>query len=197
MAYYTRSKFNFAQNILTVQRPGRIPFTIVFAQFFHKFNQPKLTSYWLYRCPTAHPLSPTQICMITACNFSWVLQSSQEKSKTIRQWLCNFFWCGGGGVGGGGETRCIVVFMKMVNCWVFVFLPFCHSAKDHVVITRVAVGVASWLDQSRINFFYDDSDKYYTLFTVAWLMTLLKLFQDRMAFSLVVVYLFLAQNTIF
>ena len=102
MAYYTRSKFNFAQNILTIQRPGRITFTIVFAQFFHKFNQPKLTSYWLYRCPTAHPLSPTQICMITACNFSWVLQSSQEKSKTIRQWLCNFFWCGGGGVGAGG-----------------------------------------------------------------------------------------------
>ena len=102
MAYYTRSKFNFAQNILTVQRPGRIPFTIVFAQFFHKFNQPKLTSYWLYkRCPTTHTLSPTQICMITACNFSWVLQSSQEKSKAIRQWLCNFFWCGGSGVGGG------------------------------------------------------------------------------------------------
>ena len=127
MAYYTRSKFNFAQNILTVQRPGRIPFTIVFAQFFHKFNQPKLTSYWLYkRCPTAHPLSPTQICMITACNFSWVLQSSQEKSKAIRQWLCNFFWCGGGGVvGGGGEQGAL---WSMWKWWIAEFLFSYHSA---------------------------------------------------------------------
>ena len=124
MAYYTRSKFNFAQNILTVQRPGRIPFIIVFAQFFHKLNQPKLTSYWLYRCPTAHPLSPTQICMVTACNFSWVLQSSQEKSKTIRQWLCNFFWCGGGGVGGGGK----VALWSMWKWWIAEFLFSYHSA---------------------------------------------------------------------
>ena len=125
MAYYTRSKFNFAQNILTVQRPGRIPFTIVFAQFFHKFNQPKLTSYWLYRCPTAHPLSPTQICMITACNFSWVLQSSQEKWKTIRQWLCNFFWCAGGGVGGGGKQGALWSKWKW---WIAEFLFSYHSA---------------------------------------------------------------------
>ena len=120
-----------------------------------------------------------------------------EDNKTM---VMQFFLVRRGWGWGWGKTRCIVVYVKMVNCWVFVFLPFCHSRKifkDHVVITRVAVGVASWLDQSRINFFYDDSDKYYTLFTVVWLMTLLKLFQDRMAFSLVVVYLFLAQNTIF
>ena len=129
MAYYTRSKFNFAQNILTIQRPGRITFTIVFAQFFHKFNQPKLTSYWLYRCPTAHPLSPTQICMITACNFSWVLQSSQEKSKTIRQWLCNFFWCGGGGVGGGGGGWGKQgALWSMWKWWIAEFLFSYHSA---------------------------------------------------------------------
>ena len=126
MAYYTRSKFNFAQNILTVQRPGRIPFTIVFAQFFHKFNQPKLTSYWLCRCPrpTPSPPPPTQICMITACNFSWVFQSSQEKSKTIRQWLCNFFWCGGGGVGGRKQGA----LWSMLKWWIAEFLFSYHSA---------------------------------------------------------------------
>ena len=106
MAYYTRSKFNFAQNILTVQRPGRIPFTIVFPQLFHILNQLKLTSYWLYRCLGPTPSPPTQICMIIACNFSWVLQSSQEKSKTIRQWLCIFFFGAEGAGVGGNKVHC-------------------------------------------------------------------------------------------
>ena len=105
MAYsYTRSKFNFAQNILTIQRTGRIPFTIIFAQFFHKFNHPKVTSYWLYQCPRLTPSPPPpKFCMIIVCNFSWVLLSSQEM-RTIRQWLCFFFGAGWGGGGLGGNN---------------------------------------------------------------------------------------------
>ena len=53
-----------------------------------------------------HPLPPTQICMIIACNFSWVLQSSQEKSKTIRQWLCIFFFGAEGAGVGGNKVHC-------------------------------------------------------------------------------------------
>ena len=129
MAYsYTRSKFNFAQNILTVQRTGRIPFTIVFAQFFHKFNHPKVTSYWLYQCPrlTPFPPPPPKFCMIIVCNFSWVLLSSQEM-RTIRQWLCFFFLVRGGA---WGETICIVVYVKMVNCWVFGFPSILQFQKN-------------------------------------------------------------------
>ena len=129
MAYsYTRNKFNFAQNILTVQRTGRIPFTIIFAQFFHKFNHPKVTSYWLYQCPRLTPFPPPpKFCMIIVCNFSWVLLSSQEM-RTIRQWLCFFF--GAGGRGAWGETICIVVYVKMVNFWVFGFPSILQFQKN-------------------------------------------------------------------
>ena len=145
MAYYTRSKFNFVQNILTVQRPGRIPFTIVFAQFFHKFDQPKLTSNWLYRCPRPHPNLHDQ-CLEFLLGITVVPREIEHNNTMVMSFFFGAEW-----VGGGGETRCIVVYVKMVNCWVFVFLPFYHSRKifkDHVVI-----GVASWLDQSGSNFF--------------------------------------------
>ena len=123
MAYsYTRGKFNFAQNILTVQRTGRIPVTIIFAQFFHKFNQPKVTSYWLYQCPRLTPSPPLpKFCMIIVWKFSWVLQSSQEMRTRGG---------GGGERGTWGETICIVVYVKMVNCWVFGFPSILQFQKN-------------------------------------------------------------------
>ena len=107
MAYsYTRSKFNFAQNILTVQRTGRIPFTIIFAQFFHKFNHPKVTSYWLYQCPRLTPFPPTpppplQILHDDCLQFflGITVVPRDEDNKTM---VMLFFWCGVGGGGGAG-----------------------------------------------------------------------------------------------
>ena len=116
MAYsYTRSKFNFAQNILTVQRTRRIPFTIIFAQFFHKFNHPKVTSYWLYQCPRLTPFPPPKFCMMIVCNFSWVLLSSQEM-RTIRQWLC-FFFGAGWGLGGNNLHCGLCENGKLLSFW--------------------------------------------------------------------------------
>ena len=47
---------------------------------------------------------PPEFCITIASNFSWVLQSFQEKSETmVKQNL-------------GGLTRCIMVYVKMVNC---------------------------------------------------------------------------------
>ena len=55
-----------------------------------------------------HPIYPPKFCITAVFNFSWVLQSSQEKSKTIvMQHL--------GGGGGGGKQGYIVVCVKMVN----------------------------------------------------------------------------------
>ena len=148
MAYsYTRSKFNFAQNILTVQRTGRIPFTIIFAQFFHKFIQPKVTSYWLYQCPRLTPSPPLpKFCMIIVWKFSWVLQSSQEMRTR-----------GGGGEGdlGGNNLHCgLCENGKLLSFWFSFHSAYCRKIfKDHVLSTRVDIGVVSWLDQSRINFF--------------------------------------------
>ena len=48
--------------------------------------------------PFAHLLQYTLFCITFVFNFSWVLQSSQEKVKTIC--LCKI---GGGGGGGGGD----------------------------------------------------------------------------------------------
>ena len=54
-----------------------------------------------------HLVYPPEFCITIVSNFSWVLQSSQEKSKTIDMQF--FFREGGGG------TRCIMVYVKMVN----------------------------------------------------------------------------------
>ena len=130
MAYsYTRSKFNFAQNILTVQRTGRIPFTIIFAQFFHKFNHPKVTSYWLYQCPRLTPSPPPPQILHDHC-FQFFLGITvvprDEDNKTM---VMLFFWCGVGG-GAWGETICIVVYVKIVNCWVFGFPSILQFQKN-------------------------------------------------------------------
>ena len=51
-----------------------------------------------------HLVYPPEFCITIVSNFSWVLQSFQEKSKTmVKQNL-------------GGLTRCIMVYVKMVNC---------------------------------------------------------------------------------
>ena len=146
MAYsYTRSNFNFARNILTVQRWGRIPVTIIFAQFFHKFIQPKVTSYWLYQCPrlTPSPPPPPKFCMIIVCNFSWVLQSSQEM-RTKRQCFFFFFWWGGGGLGGNNLHCGLCENGKLLSFWFSFHSAYCRKIfKDHVLITRVDIGVVS------------------------------------------------------
>ena len=108
MAYsYTRNKFNFAQNILTVQRTGRIPFTIIFAQFFHKFSHPKVTSYWLYQCPrlTPSPPPPPQILHDHCLQFflGITVVPRDEDNKTM---VMLFFWCGGAGGLGGNNLHC-------------------------------------------------------------------------------------------
>ena len=51
-----------------------------------------------------HLVYPPEFCITIVSNFPWVLQSFQEKSKTmVTQNL-------------GGLTRCIMVYVKMVNC---------------------------------------------------------------------------------
>ena len=46
---------------------------------------------------------PPQFCVIVVSNFSWVLQSFEEKSKTMA--MQNF----------AGKTRSIMVYVKVVN----------------------------------------------------------------------------------
>ena len=125
MAYYTRSKFNFAQNILTVQRPGRIPFTIVFAQLFHILNQLKLTSYWLYRCLGPTPSPPPKFAWsLLAISPGYYSRPKRNRRQLIRQWLCIFFfWCGGSG--GGGKQGAL---WSMWKWWIAEFLFSYHSA---------------------------------------------------------------------
>ena len=48
-------------------------------------------------------LPPPQFCIIVVSNFSWVLQSFEEKSKTMA--MQNF----------AGKTRSIMVYVKVVN----------------------------------------------------------------------------------
>ena len=49
------------------------------------------------------PPPPPQFCIIVVSNFSWVLQSFEEKSKTMA--MQNF----------AGKTRSIMVYVKVVN----------------------------------------------------------------------------------
>ena len=49
------------------------------------------------------PPPPPQFCVIVVSNFSWVLQSFEEKSKTMA--MQNF----------AGKTRSIMVYVKVVN----------------------------------------------------------------------------------
>ena len=51
------------------------------------------------------PPPPPKVYMTIVPNFSWVLQSSQEKSKTTVM----------KNLGGGGETGCVMVHVKMVH----------------------------------------------------------------------------------
>ena len=50
-----------------------------------------------------HFVYPQEFCITIVSNFSWVLQSSQEKSKTMV--MQNF----------GGQTTCIMAYVRMVN----------------------------------------------------------------------------------
>ena len=58
-----------------------------------------------------HPVYTPKVCITVVSHFSRVLQSSQEKSKTIVMQHLG----GGGGGGRGGKQGCIVVYVKMVN----------------------------------------------------------------------------------
>ena len=60
---------------------------LAFTRFHVSLINPKLTTmYFVY---------PKKICIAIVSNFSWVLKSSQEKSKTM---VFHFFLGGGGGV---------------------------------------------------------------------------------------------------
>ena len=69
-----------------------------------------------------HLVYPPKFYITIVFNFSWVLQSSYEKSKTMDMkifffflsFFLFFFLCGGGGGDGGGE-RCIIFPVKITN----------------------------------------------------------------------------------
>ena len=56
-----------------------------------------------HNAPFLPPPPPPQFCIIVVSNFSWVLQSFEEKSKTMA--MQNF----------AGKTRSIMVYVKVVN----------------------------------------------------------------------------------
>ena len=56
-----------------------------------------------HNAPYFAPPPPPQFCVIVVSNFSWVLQSFEEKSKTMA--MQNF----------AGKTRSIMVYVKVVN----------------------------------------------------------------------------------
>ena len=55
-----------------------------------------------------NPVYLQKFCITVVSDFSWVLQTSQEKSKTMV--MQNFFFGGG-----GGKTRCITVYVRIVD----------------------------------------------------------------------------------
>ena len=57
-----------------------------------------------------HLVYSSEFCITVVSNFSWVLQSSQEKSKTMDMQF--FFSGGGGGVGGQGAL------LSMLRWWI-------------------------------------------------------------------------------
>ena len=92
-----------------------------------------------------HPLPPPppKFCMIIVCNFSWVLQSSQEM-RTKRQCFFFFFWWGGGGLGGNNLHCGLCENGKLLSFWFSFHSAYCRKIfKDHVLITRVDIGVVS------------------------------------------------------
>ena len=56
-----------------------------------------------HNAPYLPPPPPPKFCIIVVSNFSWVLQSFEEKSKTMA--MQNF----------AGKTRSIMVYVKVVN----------------------------------------------------------------------------------
>ena len=65
-----------------------------------------------------------------------------------------FFWWGGGGLGGNNLHCGLCGNGKLLSFWFSFHSAYCRKIfKDHVLITRVDIGVVSWLDQSRIYFF--------------------------------------------
>ena len=65
--------------------------------------------------------------MYLTLNFSGVLQSSRKKSKTMDMQTLEGVWGGG-----GAETRCIMVYVKMMNCQ-SVFIPLLPSLLEFQV----------------------------------------------------------------
>ena len=75
-----------------------------------------LSGYWtnekaIFTCTFVYP---PKFCITIVSNFSWVIQSLLEKSKTMV--IKFFFFGGGGGVGGGGGKQGALWYnVKMVN----------------------------------------------------------------------------------
>ena len=95
-----------------VGNPGLVGLVSFVSLWGHKTRE----TYPLDRGPPLHvnrvlnaSCLPPQFCITIVTNFSWVLQLSQEKSKTMV--MQNF----------GGRTRCIMVYGKIVNCIICVY----------------------------------------------------------------------------
>ena len=67
-----------------------------------------------------HKHTLVKLCIVS--NFYWVLQSSQEKSKTmVKQFF--FAWVGGRAV---GQTRFIMVYMKIASFYFLFCFTICY-----------------------------------------------------------------------
>ena len=131
MAYYPRSKFNFAQNNhINSTASGENTFHHYLCIGLPQIRSAKSDFIFAISMSKTGPLPPTQIlhdhCLQFLLGITIVPIREIEDNKTM---VMHFFLVGGAGV----ETRCIVVYVKMVNCRVFVFpfilqRPRCHYA---------------------------------------------------------------------
>ena len=70
---------------------------------FARIKRPRARSIHHFHIPHNTPCLPPKICITFVFHFPWVLQSSQEKRKTML--MQNF----------GGQTRCIMGDVEMAN----------------------------------------------------------------------------------
>ena len=67
---------------------------------------------------------PKKFRLIIVCNFSWDMEMSHEKYKTMHM---HIFFSGGGKWGGGGGKRCIMGFVQVENSLIG-YVTLCLSA---------------------------------------------------------------------
>ena len=81
-----------------------------------------ICTFLVYYTPPPPP-APAKVCITFVFNFSWVLQWSQEKLKTILMHIFLFFL----GVGGQDEQGVLWEMCKMANRMVFVWWPLARK----------------------------------------------------------------------